>query len=139
MTVSDELRQRVRQQARERCGYCQVESRYVYAIMEIEHITPTAHGGTDDEDNLWLSCPTCNRFKGTKTHGFDPVMRQLVQLFNPRKQKWEEHFTRADDMAEIIGLTDCGRATVNALQLNFIANLELRRRFVKLGWYPPKD
>ena len=60
---------------------------------EIEHIIPTARGGTNDEDNLWLACRLCNNYKETQTQGQDPVSNQLVQLFNPRTQKWDRHLT----------------------------------------------
>lgn len=34
--------------------------------IHIDHITPLAHGGTSDFDNLQLLCKTCNSSKGTK-------------------------------------------------------------------------
>ncbi len=107
--------------------------------MEIDHITPQSEGGSNDESNLWLACPRCNGFKSSQTHGIGPESGQRVHLFNPRQQKWSEHFEWGDDQAEIIGISSCGRATVEALQLNFAPNLELRRQFVKAGWYPPSD
>ena len=137
MTISDATRARVREQAHNQCGYCRVEDQYVYAPMEIDHITHQSEGGSDDESNLWLACPRCNGFKSAQTHGVDPESGQHIRLFNPRQQKWLEHFSWGDDRAEIMGLTACGRATVEALQLNFAPNLELRRQFVKAGWYPP--
>jgi hypothetical protein len=139
MTVPETVRARVRDQAQDRCGYCQIEGQYVYAPMEIDHITPRTLGGTDDEENLWLACPRCNGFKGSQTYGIDPEIGQRVQLFNPRQQKWSSHFRWGEDQATIIGLTVCGRATVHALQLNFEPNRELRRLFVQAGWYPPVD
>jgi len=53
---SSPLRQRIREAARDRCGYCLSAQRYVMAKLEIEHITPRALGGTEDESNLWLFC-----------------------------------------------------------------------------------
>jgi hypothetical protein len=139
MTITEAVLARVREQARNRCGYCQVEGQYVYATMEIDHIFPKAHGGTDEEENLWLACPWCNAFKRSQTHGIDPISGERVELFNPRRQKWKEHFTWAEDRASILGLTPCGRATAGAVQLNFELALALRRQFVTVGWYPPKD
>jgi HNH endonuclease len=139
MTVSDTVRARVREHAQYQCGYCRVEEQYIYAPIEVDHIYPQSEGESDDEENLWLACPRCNGFKGAQIYGVDPATRQRIQLFNPRKQKWSDHFRWGEDHAEIIGITDCGRATVEALQLNFAPNLELRRLFVKAGWYPPEE
>lgn len=104
MSVSDELRVRIRAQAGERCGYCQSAQRYVFAPLEIDHIVPTARGGTDDEDNLWLACRMCNGFKGDRIHGLDPLTGQEVRLFNPREQEWTEHFSWDADGLQVNGL-----------------------------------
>ena len=69
--ISDKLRQKIVAKARNRCGYCLGELRYIFAPLEIEHILPTALGGTDEEENLWLACRLCNSHKGIKTHGTD--------------------------------------------------------------------
>lgn len=137
MTISDTVRARVRQQAGEQCGYCRMLSAWVYASMEIDHIVPKAAGGSDDEDNLWLACPRCNQYKGQQTQAFDGVTRRQVVLFNPRTQKWNEHFRWGRDRATIIGKTACGRATVKALKLNLELSLESRRAMVAIGAYPP--
>jgi hypothetical protein len=139
MSISESLRARVRTQAKDRCGYCLIEDGLVYAPMEIDHLRPKSDGGEDVEENLWLACPCCNTFKGARTQGTDPLTGLISPLFNPRQQIWAEHFAFADDKATIIGHTPCGRATINTLRLNFAPNLELRKRFVELGWYPPED
>jgi 5-methylcytosine-specific restriction endonuclease McrA len=54
------------------------------ARLEIEHIVPRSQGGTDDETNLWLSCPLCNRYKADRTSATDPETGMEVLLFNPR-------------------------------------------------------
>ena len=84
--IPDDVRARVRAQAGDRCGYCRSPQRYVLGVLEIEHIIPTARGGSDDEENLWLACRLCNGYKGTQTHGRDPVTGQWVRLFNPLQQ-----------------------------------------------------
>jgi hypothetical protein len=90
--------------------------------------------------NLWLGCPICNGHKAAKTHATDPQTGTTVPLFNPRIQKWTEHFRWSDDGVRIIGLTPIGRATVVALCLNEDAiALEVRRSWVSVGWHPPRD
>lgn len=116
--ISEEVRARVRTQARNQCGYCRSLQKYVLGMLEIDHIIPKAKGGSDDEDNLWLACRLCNNFKGTQTHAKDLVTGRKVKLFNPRHQKWSEHFTWSEDSTCIVGTTACGRTTVTALQLN---------------------
>ena len=138
MSVSDEVRARVHAQAGDRCGYCQSVQRYVFAPLEIDHINPTAHGGTDEEENLWLACRMCNGFKSDRTYGLDPLTGQEVRLFHPRQQQWTEHFTWSTDGSQVIGLTPCGRATVAALQLNNVIAVMVRREWVSAGWHPPR-
>ena len=122
-----------------RCGYCLSPQRLLPWELEIEHMQPVAHGGTDAEENLWLSCRACNSFKGPQTHAYDPVTNRRVQLFNPRRQKWSRHFTWSPDGTHIIGLTASGRATVIALKLNSIFAVVARHEWVSAGWHPPQD
>lgn len=65
--VPAEVASRVRGAARDRCGHCLSPQWLVMARLEIEHIIPMSKGGSDDETNLWLSCPLCNRFKSDRT------------------------------------------------------------------------
>src|SRR5436309_15286281 len=108
---------RVREAARHRCGYCLSQQHLVMARLEIEHIIPVCRGGSSDESNLWLSCPLCNRAKADRVAGADPETGQVVPLFNPRTQRWAEHFRWSEDGIRIVGLTPTGRATVAVLHL----------------------
>jgi len=65
----------IRAEAENRCGYCLTPQRYAMQVLEIEHLTPRAAGGSDEEENLWLACRLCNNAKGVKTDGDDPVNR----------------------------------------------------------------
>lgn len=137
--ISEEVRSRVRSQAKNRCGYCCSQQQYVLGILEIDHIIPKAMGGTDKEENLWLSCRMCNAFKGVRTHSRDPISDRKVKLFNPRKQKWSRHFAWINNGTHIMGLTACGRATVVALQLNNPYAVAVRQAWVSVGWHPSMD
>lgn len=130
--------ERVRKQANDQCGYCLSQQRYVLGRLEIEHIIPQARGGTSEEENLWLSCRLCNSYKGTQTHGRDPLTGRRIRLFNPRRQNWNRHFVWSKNGTRVIGRTACGRATVNALQLNNIFAVMVRRQWVAAGWHPPE-
>ncbi len=137
--ISEELREKVRQQAGNRCGYCLAYQEFVLGVLEMEHIVPVAAGGSDDEENLWLACRACNNAKGTKMEGLDPLTRRHVPLFNPRRQSWWEHFRWSASGVEIIGITPTGRATVIALDLNNVISLMVRRNWVRADWHPPKE
>lgn len=135
--ISQNLRNRIRVQAQDRCGYCLSQQKYVLGPLEIEHIQPIALGGTNDEDNLWLACRLCNNYKGIKVDAIDPMTHETVLLFNPRSQSWTEHFQWSADQTQIMGKTAVGRATVLALQLNNIMAVSIRRAWVQAGWHPP--
>jgi HNH endonuclease len=137
--VSEEVRDRVRAAVRDCSGYCLSPQHLVLGWLEIEHIIPTARGGSDDEENVWLACRFCNTFKGDQTHGVNPATGRRVRLFNPRRQKWSDHFSWSADGTEVMGKTPCGEATVVALQLNNPLAVVVRSHWVKAGWHPPGD
>lgn len=137
--IPDELRRKIAEAAKYRCGYCRMPQAILPMALEIEHILAQAAGGTDDEYNLWLACRACNSFKHAKTHGFDQETNQEVKLFNPRTQIWQEHFEFDSETGEITGKTACGRATGMALRMNSEQAVSARIFWVAAGWYPPKD
>ena len=137
--ISSALRQRVAESFRFRCAYCHTSQRMVGPFLEIDHILPEAHGGTADEENLCLACPMCNSHKADKYEALDPESGQLVPLFNPRQDKWQEHFEWVEEATVIQGKTPIGRATVEVLQMNHPDVVAVRRLWVMAGWHPPKD
>jgi hypothetical protein len=56
-------------------------------------------------------------------------------LFNPRRQCWRRHF--AWEGAWLVGLTPCGRATVDVLNINAPHRIELRNLLILGGVFPP--
>ena len=133
------LQKKIREQARFRCGYCLTSETLIGMKMEFEHLTPLAADGETSEENLWLACRRCNEFKGTQTHAIDAKTATNVPLFNPRTQKWHEHFRWSADGTEILGISPNGRASVTALKLNNEIILVSRRLWVSVGWFPPED
>ena len=135
-----EVNRRVRAAAQHRCGYCLSPQRLVMARLEIEHLIPASKGGSSTESNLWLCCPLCNRYKSDRTLATDPDTKKEVPLFNPREQRWSDHFQWTPDGLRIAGLTPTGRATVAALHLADDADaIEVRSYWVLAGWHPPND
>lgn len=135
--VSKSLRERVSKQARYRCGYCLTSQKITGMQLDIEHIIPEARGGKTEEANLWLACPDCNGYKGDQMEAPDPETGETVPLFNPRQQRWSEHFAWKTAGDEIIGRTPTGRATILALKLNRALLVSARREWVRVGWQPP--
>jgi hypothetical protein len=135
--ISKELRDQVTQRAQGRCEYCQCDQMNgIY--MEVDHITPVIAGGATSINNLCLSCRGCNAFKRDFQTGIDPDSGKEVSLYDPRTQIWSEHFRWSEDGVLMIALTPTGRATINRLKLNRDFLTIARRRWVSVGWHPPK-
>lgn len=126
-------------QARHRCGYCLTAESIAGTPMQIEHIIPEADGGLTVENNLWLACALCNSHKSDRLAARDDESQTIVGLFNPRMQKWSDHFCWSAEGDTIIGTTATGRATVAALQLNRATLVASRRLWISVGWHPPRD
>jgi hypothetical protein len=137
--IPENIKERIRQQAKNRCGYCLSRQDLVPNIFQIDHILALALGGTDDEENFWLLCPKCNLAKSKKTEGFDEKTQSVASLFNPRTQNWQEHFEWSPDGTQIIGKTAIGRVTVIEAKLNDNLHITVRLNWIKAGWHPPKD
>lgn len=135
--ISKTLKNKIRKQAKYRCGYCLRSEILTGMPMEIEHIKPIFAGGETVEENLWLSCRRCNEFKGSQSKALDSETNKKVSLFNPRKQDWNKHFRWSSDGTEIIGKTSIGRATVIALKMNEEIIVNARKLWVSVGWFPP--
>ncbi len=125
-------RQLVRDRAGLRCEYCQLpESLSPLARLQIEHIRPIKHGGTDDVENLALACIDCNLRKGPNLSGIDPETDAIEPLFHPRLQSWEEHFRL--EGARIVGASGCGRATVAVMDFNMLDRVQVRLAMLRLS------
>ena len=119
------LRAFVRERAGNRCEYCQRRQETSPLIrLQIEHVIPVKHGGSDEPDNLALACAECNLKKSSDLAGFDPNTNDLTPLFHPRLQPWGEHFAWSG--FQILGLTAVGRTTVRVLDMNSPPRLRVR-------------
>jgi hypothetical protein len=134
-----ELRKLVREDASERCGYCQSAEKWLGIAHEVEHVVPTAEGGETVRDNVWIACRRCNSFKASRAAGVDPITNQTVRLFHPRNDRWLDHFRWSIDGTRIVGVTAIGRATVETLQMNHLLIVCTRQLWVRLGIHPPQD
>jgi hypothetical protein len=71
-----------------------------------------------------LACHHCNLHKGPNLSGIDPASGSVALLFNPREDRWADHFVTRG--AVIKGTTPTGRATVQVLAMNAPQRVELR-------------
>jgi len=136
-SVSDKLRQQVVERANNICEYCGNQQELGIGTFQVDHIYPQVLGGKTTLDNLALACPACNMAKYMQVRAIDPKTGRRVTLFNPRCQRWTRHFQWNEDYSRIIGRTMCGRATVEALQMNRERIVRLRLYWRALGLHPP--
>ncbi|WP_349262577.1 HNH endonuclease signature motif containing protein [Allocoleopsis sp.] len=142
--VSNRTRRFVQRRARFLCEYCHSSEQVSSDRFTIDHLVPQSLGGTDEPDNLALACTRCNQRRYNFTTGIDPVTQQEIPLFNPRNQKWADHFIWTADGLKILGITPTGRATCYRLDLNDELKYESfiqrsRKAWVEVGWHPPSE
>ncbi len=78
----------------------------------------------------WLAA-YASQHKGTDLASIDPASGALTPLFNPRRDRWREHFELHE--ALLIGRTAVGRVTVRLLQLNLPARVTERELLLRSG------
>ena len=136
--MSPRDRQFVRERANARCEYCHFhEDHLPLWPFHLDHIVAQQHLGPDEPTNLAWACQRCNLCKGTNLMGVDPDSSRIVALFNPRTDRWDEHFVL--EASRIVGVTPTGRATAWLLQMNTDQRVELRGALLASGrWHEPR-
>jgi len=132
--LSNKLRKRVAARAAFICEYCLVHEDDMYSGYQIDHVISLKHGGTSDFGNLAYACPLCNVYKGTDVGSIVFPSGQFTRLYNPRSDRWSEHF--AVEGAIIVSLTEIGQVTIDVLQLNHSRRLPIRELLIQQGRYP---
>ncbi len=127
----------VRERAKYCCEYCIAQLKFSADTFSTEHIIPIVKNGTDAVDNLAFSCQYCNNLKYTAIHAIDPATGNMVNIYNPRKDIWTDHFEWYDNFTIIRGISSTGRATENRLKLNRIGLVNLRKVLFETGFHPP--
>jgi HNH endonuclease len=125
------LRRLVYDRACEACEYCLVPEIAVLVSHEVDHVIAEKHGGQTDESNLALACTICNKHKGSDLASIDPISGEIVRLYQPRGDRWSDHFQLDCKNGEIIPLTAIGRVTVRLLQLNRRERVEERELLIQ--------
>ncbi|MEP7120376.1 MAG: HNH endonuclease signature motif containing protein [Byssovorax sp.] len=128
----------VRARAGHRCEYCHAPEQWQYVEFTMEHLVPIAAGGASTVENLALACFACNRHKWDRRTGTDPEVGVESRLFDPRADRWNDHFAWSADGLELVGVTPVGRATVNMLALNRDRLKQIRAGDLEVGRHPPE-
>lgn len=124
----------VRRRAGYRCEYCRIPESLFDVQHEIDHVIARQHHGATVLSNLALCCGRCNLHKGPNIAGIDPESGTIVSLFNPRTERWTDHFRWNGAVLE--GLTPAGRATIDVLAINLPNRVAIRRIFLDRGDLP---
>ena len=128
------LEQFVRRRAGDACEYCRLPQRFSRLKFSVDHVIARQHRGPTIQSNLALACTFCNRHKGPNIAGIDPQTKQMVRLFDPRRDLWNEHFQWNGPV--LIGETDIARATIAVLAINHSTQTAIRKALVDEGVFP---
>jgi len=132
--ISAELRRLVVDRADQLCEYCLIHRDDTFFGGSIDHIISSKHGGLSREENLAHACLLCNSSKGSDISSLVPETRELVRLFNPRIDRWSDHFRL--DRVVIVPVTAIGEATVRILGFNQEDRLLERELLQSVDRYP---
>jgi len=132
--VSAALRRLVAMRADSLCEYCLVHEDDTVFGCEVDHIISEKHGGATEAENLAYACAFCNRAKGSDIGSIVPGTGRFVRFFNPRTDRWAEHFIL--DGVTIVPLSDLGEVTARILDFNNSDRLLERQTILAVGRYP---
>jgi HNH endonuclease len=122
--------------ANHRCEYCQAPELVFNFPFEVEHIIPLSRQGANDEINLALACRSCNLRKGIHISGTVPGSSTEVRFFDPRVDRWSEHFQIDPNSGKIIGISAVGKVTVGSLEMNSSSQVTARQLWIRLDLFP---
>lgn len=131
------LRELVAKRAGFICEYCLISEKDSYYKFQIEHIISRKHGGNDDAENLALACIFCNLYKGSDIASISPESGEIVRFFNPRTDRWNEHFRLSGVTIE--PLTEIGEVTARILKFNHEDRLIERQFLARSQRYPTPE
>lgn len=128
--VPAELRRLIRERAGHRCEYCLLHEDDAFLPHEPDHIIAVKHRGETNEANLAWTCFVCNRGKGSDLASVDETTGEIVRLFHPRADSWEDHLELMKD-GSFSAKTAIGRVTISLLKLNRPELLAIRALLAK--------
>lgn len=135
--ISVGLRREVIERAGNCCEYCRISQEDIFFAFEIDHIIAEKHKGATRIDNLCLSCPDCNAFKGSDIASVDwDDDANIIRLYHPRLHVWDNHFELDYKTGHIEAITPIGRVTVFLLNINDPERIKDRQLLIDAQRYP---
>ncbi|MEO8497167.1 MAG: HNH endonuclease signature motif containing protein [Planctomycetota bacterium] len=135
--VSADLRRIVESRARNLCEYCLIHAEDTFYGCQVDHIVSEKHGGPTEVENLAFACAFCNRSKGTDVGSIAPSTGEFTRFFNPRTDRWSDHFELKGIAIE--PLTPIGETTARILGFNEPERMLEREMISNVGRYPPVE
>ena len=116
------------------CEYCLIAEADTFYGCQVDHIISEKHGGPTHEDNLSVACMCCNQAKGSDVGSIHWESGQFVRFFNPRTDRWADHFVLTGSRIE--GVTEIGAVTARILGFNSVERLLERQTLQMMNRYP---
>jgi hypothetical protein len=135
--IPAELRRLVAERAGWMCEYCLIEEVDTGVGLQVDHVVGEKHGGPTQEGNLAYACPFCNRAKGSDVGSIDWESGAFVRFFNPRMDKWSDHFVL--NGVRIEPRTVVGSVTVRIFGFNVRERLLERQALQIMDRYPSQE
>ena len=135
--IPAELRRLVVARAEGCCEYCWIHEEDTFFGCEVDHVLSEKHGGATGAENLAYACVVCNRRKGSDVGSFVPGSSRFSRFYNPRSDRWAEHFGFSADGLWIEPLTDVGAVTARIPGFNDLERQLEREALRQIGRYPP--
>ncbi len=75
------------------CQYCGLDASkdfetWWHANLNIDHVVPKSHGGTDEENNLVVACRACNLYKGSAPCRSLDEARKVISEKRAQAERW---------------------------------------------------
>jgi len=106
-------------------------------MAQVDHVIAEKHGGPTTSENLGYACAFCNRSKGTDIGSIASSTGEFVRFYNPRKDRWLDHFTLNGVVIE--PRTPIGETTARILGLNESERLLEREAIRNVGRYRSRE
>ncbi len=132
--INAELRRLVMARSEGLCEYCLIAEEDTFYGCEVDHIISEKHGGPTAADNLAYACVFCNQAKGSDVGSIHWESGDFVRFFNPRTDRWSDHFVLAGSRIE--GRTMIGAVTAGILAFNSNERLLERQTLQGMNRYP---
>ena len=135
--VGADLRRLVAARANRVCEYCLIHEDDTYFGCQVEHIIAEKHDGPTEAENLAYACACCNRAKGSDIGTWATSARQFTRFFNPRIDRWSEHFLLQGVLIQ--PQSAIGEATAKILRFNDTQRLFERDTLERVDRYPSAE